>query len=173
MGKFQQIYPLDARCAVESCDRMRDTRDWCSKHYQRWKACGDPLAPKRYGLNTTNNKFMQRGEHHPTWKGGRYLRSDGEYVHVWNGKRNAKGRMIYEKEHRVVMEQHLGRALLTHENVHHINGNKLDNRLDNLELWSTSQPAGQRVVDKIAWAKEILKEYGESCARCSHCTACA
>lgn len=36
-----------------------------------------------------------------------------------------------------------------------------DNRLENLELWTTIQPSGQRVEDKIAFAKEILREYGE------------
>jgi hypothetical protein len=57
------------------------------------------------------------------------------------------------------MEQKLGRSLLPHENVHHINGNRLDNRVENLELWSTKQPPGQRIEDKIAWARSLLKQY--------------
>jgi len=58
------------------------------------------------------------------------------------------------------MEEHLGRKLLPNENVHHLNGNRQDNRLENLELWSTHQPQGQRVRDKIAYAKEIIALYG-------------
>lgn len=64
------------------------------------------------------------------------------------------------KEHRVVMEQFLGRELFPHETVHHKNGDRGDNRVQNLELWSKSQPYGQRVSDKIGHAVGMLKQYG-------------
>lgn len=69
------------------------------------------------------------------------------------------------------MSDSLGRPLLKIEEVHHKNGVRDDNRLVrghevrcpgmccNLELWSKSQPAGQRVEDKIAWAMSLLAQY--------------
>lgn len=102
-------------------------------------------------------------ERHPNWTGGRKKHSQG-YVLLTdqeskNHPNSQKGGLL---EHIKVMSDLLGRPLDTKvENVHHKNGVKDDNRVENLELWTISQPRGQRVTDKIAWAKEILALYGD------------
>lgn len=76
-------------------------------------------------------------------------------------RQRAIGDGKYERQyqHRFVMEQKLGRPLLPDETVHHINGVRDDNRPENLELWSKSQPPGQRMSDKTKWAIEWLERH--------------
>lgn len=82
------------------------------------------------------------------------------YVYVYfktHPNADREGRIF---EHRLVVEQKLGRYLFPFENVHHKNGVRSDNRLKNLELWVKKQPTGTRIEDVVKWAKEILELYG-------------
>ena len=77
------------------------------------------------------------GKSHPNWNGGKYTHGDG-YIVVrvlsnspFLDMADSKG---YCLEHRLVMATYIGRCLLAEEVVHHINGDKKDNSIENLEL---------------------------------------
>jgi hypothetical protein len=62
-------------------------------------------------------------------------------------------------QHRKIMEEHLGRPLRREETVHHVNGDRSDNRIENLELWSSRHGKGQRVSEKIEFSRTFLQDY--------------
>lgn len=129
-----------AACTDETCGRevARPRRGLCGRCYQRlWAA--------ETGRVKTKPRGVRRQESY-------YVTSNGyAKIKLPNGS--------WTLEHRHVMEQTLGRSLLPGENVHHKNGDRLDNRPDNLELWITRQPRGQRVEDLLEWAHEIINRY--------------
>ncbi len=78
-----------------------------------------------------------KGEKHGSWKGGRHVTASG-YYEVWldaqDPMASMRTRMGYVLEHRLVLARKLGRPLARNETVHHINGDRQDNRLENLQL---------------------------------------
>jgi len=71
----------------------------------------------------------------------------------------AKANNGYVFEHILVMESSLGRFLVEGETVHHLNGQRDDNRLENLELWAKPQPTGIRAEDAYAHALKTIELY--------------
>lgn len=92
------------------------------------------------------------------WKGGRSRHKAG-YVMIRLPSHPRARSSGYVFAHILAMEEALGRHLLPDETIHHRNGVKDDNRLENLELWVRPQPTGIRAADAIAWAKVILRRY--------------
>lgn len=99
------------------------------------------------------------GTQSPGWRGGKTKSSNG-YILIQMPSHPAAHAVGYVAEHRLVMEKMIGRYLRPEETVHHVNGKRDDNRPENLELWTSRQPRGQRVTDLVSWAKEILELYG-------------
>ena len=103
-------------------------------------------------------RYRKKGAEHPNWKGGRSIDLLG-YVLINSSKTTDRGNAIRTPEHRLVMEKHIGRPLTRDETIHHKNGNRQDNRIENLELWSGRHSNGQRVSDLLIEAKQILLKY--------------
>lgn len=131
------------------CNRPIHCKAICRNCYRKWHY-ENKERKRRYPDGISKEREVSVGTIKPDSYG--YLR-----IKVEKGK--SRRNRDWMKHHRYVMEEHLGRPLESFENVHHINGDKKDNRIENLELWITSQPKGQRIQDLVEYATWILNTY--------------
>lgn len=157
-------------CSAVDCSRPHAAKGLCSMHYRRGrnravksrqcsvKGCGNPHNAK--GFCRLHYVRSERGipleqplarDIPPKWR----KNADGYIVRRVS---TPEGR-VTQWQHREVMAEVIGRPLLPEEEVHHKNSVRHDNRPENLELWTKSQPAGGRVEDKLKWAHELINLY--------------
>jgi hypothetical protein len=117
------------------------TKAWRDSHRHPCAVCGKPIQEQ----STYCAACKHRGERGPSWNGGTTITGDG-YRRVFLPDHPDANQRGYVLEHRLVMERHLGRTLLPTEVVHHINGDKLDNRIENLMLFSDTSGHRQHHV---------------------------
>lgn len=147
--------PLTKTCSVVCRGKRHHARHIAKTHPPRQcKTCHKDFVPKERGsrgaaqlfCSVSCARWQKRGSRPRTSGPAWYVAKNG-YVSATVNRRTAL-------QHRLVMEQMLGRHLEPFESVHHRNGRRADNRPANLELWTKPQPTGQRPEDLVAWVVE-------------------
>jgi len=158
-----------------NCDKIFQTsskRIYCSEkccnEYQKiLRKTNNPKKYREY-LNKQNEKRRKEVrkrlglplDHPKINETGKGFKLKDGYIYLLKKDHPNVSKSGYVAEHVVVMTQFLNRPLDKKETIHHKNGIRNDNRIENLELWSNSHPYGQRIEDKIQWCKEFLDFYG-------------
>lgn len=178
-------------CRIDGCNRSLKAQGLCSAHYGRWQRYGDPLGggPERKpaadqvkikcNADGCEKSAVTRGmcpAHYSRWRKGNEWNTPLTRQNISKAQTMNNGYIFftdYEHPqsvsskngkvlvHRAVMSEILGRPLTRQETVHHKDGNRANNDPDNLELFTSNHPSGQRVEELVEWAEQIIEKYGD------------
>jgi len=161
----------------KKCKLIYWNKDWLTEQYwkkqlsscQIAKICGVRKnailrsmkklnIPRRTLSEARKGKFS--GSNNAQWKGGRSV-AKGGYVYIYVFEHPNKNNRNCVFEHRLIMEKHIGRYLYLWETVHHINGIKTDNRIENLKLLPGNEhnTRVQEVYKENLFLKEQLANF--------------
>lgn len=167
------IRRVEKPCAVDGCEKPWLARGLCDKHYYRWSKYGDPRLGEWEPAKPDAEGKCEWCDSPFTYRPGksrsfcsktcasrarasklpyRTVNRKG-YVQIYQPDHPNASKAGYVLEHRKAMAEHIGRPLLRTEVVHHKNGVKSDNRIENLELMTASEHSRIR----------------RTCTICPHC----
>lgn len=148
MGRSKVLQTIGKKCYVWPLDQIRQ---WIEVDLLTHAEIGDRLDVghqlisklcRKHGIEC-QRRGPRGGEGHPEWTGGRIVDKGGYILvhhpgHPMARRCGVDRKPCYVPEHRLVMAEHLGRMLESHEVVHHKNGIHDDNRIENLELFQSN-----------------------------------
>lgn len=178
-------------CEVEECNTSILSRGMCGKHYQRWKKYKDPLIDKPIKKKSKTGKYLvcencgetfyrcpseiKKGSYKYCSRDCGFTGQRGKLKNIkpledknWYVNRRGYLQTTVRRKrilrHRWVMEQHLGRKLKPSEKVRHLDGDKLNNDIDNLVIMSDylHSKTHRQIMIEYGKALMLLKEHNIS-----------